>query len=955
MAKQPETKVKFSIFNKEFNKGIDEMSKHSTTLRKEFKLQEEQLKANGTETEKFDAKLSHLSKQYEVAEQKTKSTADQLAKAKEYYGDNSEEVRKLNDLLLGYKTSQQKVENQIASTTKQQDKYKKSLNDVEQLLKVTGTKAEDFANSIGPELTEAIVKGTASTKQLNFAFGKLSKEALGAEADVQQVKKALSKLDDGSSIKAVRKDLDKLTKDADEAKSAVNDLGSEIGGLAGGIVAGGGIAGAVDQSLDLSSLKTKIDLTFEVPEKSKKEVLELVKNVVSYGVDAEAALEGVRRQWAMNKDASDEANATVAKGAATIVASYEGIDFNELIQETNEVAAALGISNEESLGLFNTLLKTGFPPEQLDIVAEYGTQLSLAGYSAEEIQNIFAAGVDTKSWNIDNLLDGLKEGRIGLAEFGLEVPDALADVISKTDISKSQLQKWGKAVADGGEKGKTAMFEAAKALSEVEDGTLRNEIGVQMFGTMWEDQGSKIVDTLVNAEKGTADLSEGVKGVNEATSTLDASPTVQFKDAINDLQIALEPVLTTVSNLITKIASWISNNPQLAATILAVVSAVGVLIGIFMALAPIFVTISGLAAAFTVGVGTVSLVVFGVIAAIAALIAIGIALWKNWDTIMMWLTTIWAAIKAAAIIVWDGIKAYFVFALNFYKTLFSAIWTGIKVAIIAVWTAIKISAIAIWNGIKLYFITLFKIYQTIFRVAWETIKTIISTVLNVIKSIIASVWNGIKSTITSVVNSIKSVISSVWNGIKSTTSSVFNGIKSTAKSVWNGIKNAIISPVEKAKDKVLTLIEKIKGAFNFSWNLPKLKVPSVSVDMKKNSWGVPYPDFDITWHKTGGVFTQPVVAGNAGFGDVEEGIVPFEGPHAMKIAKLIAEAQNRIAQASHNVVDKVINNLVEIQIDAGDVIIDGQKAGKVLWKPVQKQTVKSKKADLKRLKARIRP
>ncbi|NMH67294.1 replication protein [Bacillus sp. RO3] len=937
MARQPETKVKFSIFNKEFNQGIDEMSKHSTTLRKEFKLQEEQLKANGTETEKFDAKLSHLSKQYEIAEQKTKSAADQLAKAKEYYGDNSEEVRKLNDLLLGYKTSQQKLENQIASTTKQQEKYQRSLNDIEQLLKVTGTKAEDFAKSIGPELTEAIVKGTASTKQLNIAFGKLSKEALGTEADVQKVKKALSKLDDGSSIKSVRKDLGKLAKDADEAKNAVNDLGSEIGGLAGGIVAGGGIAGAVDQSLDLSSLKTKIDLTFEVPEKSKQEVLELVKNVVAYGVDAEAALEGVRRQWAMNKDVSDQVNASVAKGAAAIVASYEGIDFNELIQETNEVASALGISNQESLGLFNTLLKTGFPPEQLDIIAEYGTQLSLAGYSAEEIQNIFAAGVDTKSWNIDNLLDGLKEGRIGLAEFGLEVPKALSEVISKTDISETQLKKWGKAVADGGEKGKTAMFEASKALAKVEDGTLRNEIGVQMFGTMWEDQGSKIIETLVNAEKGTADLSEGVKGVSEASSTLDASPTVQLKDALNDLQIALEPVLSNVSSLITKIASWVSNNPQLAATILAVVSAVGILVGIFMALSPIITALVGLAGFFSVGLGTVSLVVVGVIAAIAALIAIGIALWKNWDTIMIWLTTIWTAIKATAVIIWDGIKAYFVFALTFYQTLFSSIWTGIKVAIITVWTAIKNSAIAIWSGIKNYFITMLQIYETLFRVAWETIKTIISTVLNVIKSVIVSVWTGIESTITGILHGIESVLSSVWNGIKSTTSSVFNGIKSTAQSVWNGIKDAIITPVQKAKDKVITLIETIKGAFNFSWKLPKLKVPSVSVDMKKNSWGIPYPDFDITWHKTGGVFTQPVVAGNAGFGDVEEGIVPFEGPHAMKIAKLIAAAQNKLQDVSSRLADKIIQNVVKVYVEAGDVIMDGKTVGKVVWRPVKQE------------------
>lgn len=51
----------------------------------------------------------------------------------------------------------------------------------------------------------------------------------------------------------------------------------------------------------------------------------------------------------------------------------------------------------------------GFPPEQLDIIAEYGGQLTRAGYSAEEVQAIMAAGVETGTWNIDNLLDGLKK------------------------------------------------------------------------------------------------------------------------------------------------------------------------------------------------------------------------------------------------------------------------------------------------------------------------------------------------------------------------------------------------------------------------------------------------------------------------------------------------------------------------------------------------------------------
>ena len=175
------------------------------------------------------------------------------------------------------------------------------------------------------------------------------------------------------------------------------------------MAAGGGIAAAIEKAMDMSKLQTKIDISFNVPESSKKSVEEAVRGISAYGLDAEEALEGVRRQWALNKDVSDEANASFVKSAAVISQSYAGIDFTELIQEVNEVGSELGLTQEGALGLTNALLNMGFPPEQLDIIAEYGGQLTRAGYSAEEVQAIMAAGVETGTWNIDNLLDGLKK------------------------------------------------------------------------------------------------------------------------------------------------------------------------------------------------------------------------------------------------------------------------------------------------------------------------------------------------------------------------------------------------------------------------------------------------------------------------------------------------------------------------------------------------------------------
>lgn len=796
MPKNPETKVTFRVFNKEFTQSMAEMESSAKQLRKELKLEQEELKLTGTASQKLEATLKGLQQQFEIAQQKTKAAADQLAKAKTYYGENSNEAKRLENKLLDLRIAEQKLGNSIQETKSEMEKHGKAMQE--------------------------------------------------------------------------------SAKDTDKAKKSVDELGIELENVAGALAAGGGIAGALDQALDTSSLNTKIDITLEVPEKSKKSVKEAIKGVEAYGIDAESALAGVRRQWALNKDASDKTNAAVVKGAAMIARSYEGLDFTEVIQETNEVASSLGISNQEALGLMNSLLKAGFPPEQLDIVAEYGTQLKMAGYSAEEIQNIFAAGVDTKTWNIDNLIDGIKEGRIQLADFGSGLNDELKEILSKTDISAKQFQNWGKEIAKGGEGGQVAMNEVTKALAGVKDETVRNQLGTKMFGTMWEDQGMKVVDTLLNAKNGTADLGEGVNQLNDDIKTTDADPLVRINNAISNMKIALEPVLTTIAEVVGKIADWAAKNPELAATIAAVVTGIGILMGIFLALAPVFITITGAAGLFNAAMAPTALVIGGIVLAIAAVIAIGVLLYKNWDEIKAKASQIWGAIKeylsgvwnsikenAKAVwegikkivtVVWDGIKTAVTWYFNTYKKIITTVWNAIKTVTSKVWEGIKSVISKVWNGIKSAVST---------SIDW--VKTKVSNIWNSIKSTTSSVWNGIKSVINSVWNGIKTAVSTPINWIKTTVSKVWNGIKSTTTTVWNGIKSAITKPIEAAKKTISGIIDGIKKLFSgLKLKIPKISMPPLPHFKLSGSFSLKppsVPKLSVDWYANGGYFDKASVIG----------------------------------------------------------------------------------------------
>ncbi|GEQ22289.1 hypothetical protein CBU02nite_27950 [Clostridium butyricum] len=564
----------------------------------------------------------------------------------------------------------------LGDITKQSIDIQKELKDVDRLLKFDPGNTEALAQkqkllSEQIEVTSKKLDGLKSAQsqvEQQFKNGDIGEQQYRSfqreieftESSIKKLKQSLSKIDDGSNVDKLKKDMKELGESTEEAEDKVGELKSGLSQLVIGAATGVGISQVIEDAFDTSSLNTKLSISMQLDEGSVQSVKEAINNITSYGVDAESALEGVRRQWALNKDASDESNSEVVKGAAAIVSAYGDVDFTELIQETNELSSNLGITDQEALALTYSLLKVGFPPDQLDIITEYGSQLARAGYSAEEIQGIMAAGVETGTWNIDVLLDGLKEGRIVMSEIAQGVGPELEELFAQIDVSGKQLSDWGKDIAAGGSEGSVAMQELAQAVSNIDDATLQNQIGTTIWGTLWEENGTKITDTILGMNDNLKTAEQNQNDLNGAISDLDSDPMIQFQTALADLKLALSPLLEIISNLIGKFAQWVSNNPKLAATITAIVSALGILMGILTGIAPLVMTLASLAGTMTVSIGAIALPVLGVVAAITALVAAGVLLYTNWDTIK---------VKAAEI--WEGIKATISNALNGIVTFFT--------------------------------------------------------------------------------------------------------------------------------------------------------------------------------------------------------------------------------------------------------------------------------------------
>jgi TP901 family phage tail tape measure protein len=202
MARQPETKVTFRVFNEEFNKAMGEMQKESTQLRKEFKLQSLQMKDTATEVEKLENKLTYLGKEQDIVRRRIELTEKQLGKAKQTFGENSNEANKLANRLLDLRISEQKLENDINQTrtaiSKQsqemteasQDagKYKKSLDEIGQSASELGDK---LSTGVTLPIAGAGAAGVKSALDIDGAV-RLLIGALGATGDeAKQLEKDL--------------------------------------------------------------------------------------------------------------------------------------------------------------------------------------------------------------------------------------------------------------------------------------------------------------------------------------------------------------------------------------------------------------------------------------------------------------------------------------------------------------------------------------------------------------------------------------------------------------------------------------------------------------------------------------------------------------------------------------------------------------------------------------------
>ena len=205
---------------------------------------------------------------------------------------------------------------------------------------------------------------------------------------------------------------------------------------------------------------------------------------------------------------------------------------------------------------------------------------------------------------------------------------------------------------------------------------------------------------LINTAPGDVDALSAALDQNGTAMEMQAAMMSGFAGSIEQLKSGLDVLLTSLGEALAPViqkvvaglqalVDWFNNlSPQMQtviATVGLIVAAIGPLLVLMGAVA------SGIGSIISL-IGVVGPIIAGLagpigiaIAVIGALIAIGVLLYKNWDTIKAKAIEI----KNNIVATWNGIKASVVAAVNSLKASLSAAWSSVKATASAAWNAVK--------------------------------------------------------------------------------------------------------------------------------------------------------------------------------------------------------------------------------------------------------------------------
>ena len=366
-------------------------------------------------------------------------------------------------------------------------------------------------------------------------------------------------------------------------------------------------------------LRQKQDLLKKATEDTKKRLDEL-NNALKQMESAPNASETIEQQNALKREIIETKSALDeyedALGRSNVALNVIAGTSKEVAEKTKAISAVSG-------GLATALVGNGI--NSASMADDLNALSSQTGFTVEELQkmkyasDIVDVSMDQMTGSIQKMTKQMSSGNKAFETLGVSLTDSNGNMRDAKDV-------W---------------YDSLDALSKIENETERDALSMEIFGKSAMDMAG-IIDDGGASLKALGDEAEGLGLIMSQDMVDDANLLQDSIDRMKgrteqafltmgaSLASSLVPAFEKVLDVVTQVVQWFANldggTQQTILVILGLIASISPLAGL---ISQITTVVMGLSSAFAFITSPIGIV----IGIIGALIAIGVLLWKNWDTI----------------------------------------------------------------------------------------------------------------------------------------------------------------------------------------------------------------------------------------------------------------------------------------------------------------------------------
>lgn len=872
-----ETTTKFKVDISDLKKGIQEANRQIRLANAEFKAASSGMENWGKSADGVQKKVEQLDKVLDSQQKVLDNYKKQLELIADEYGENSKEADEMRIKIA----NQQAAVNKTASEL---ERYKNTLQELEREQERAADSTDDQANAYDD--LKGKIKDQES--QLESLKGKYAAVVLEQGKNSDSAQELAREIDDLSGeLYDNKKAMSEAEQAADDLDHSLDDLDPE-GSADGFTVLKGAIADLVSQGIQMAigAIKDFAKETIEVGKQFDKSMsnvaalsgatadeLQLLRDTAKeYGsatqFSASQAADALGYMALAGWDAKTSASAL---GGVLDLAAASGMDLAEASDMVTDYMSAFNLTADKSTYFADLLayaqananttaqgLGEAFKNSAANMNAagqDIETTVSLLSMMANQGLKGSEAGTALTAVMRD-MTAKMKDGKIAIGETSVSVMDAegnyrdLTDILLDVEAATNGMGDAERATAlqstftSDSIKGLNLILNAGVGEAQKFEKELRNSTGAA--GDMAKVMNDNLAGDMTA-------LSSKLEGVQIALYE-------KFEPALRSGVEALSGLLDAVNWLVDHSDGVITALTSMGAAVAAYVAyttALKVMKDGWMALEIVQKAVT--AAQWLMNTAMAANPIGLIIAAIAALVAGFVMLWKRSEKFRKFWIGLWEGVKKAVSVAVDWIKGVFDKIVGFFKENWQAIllflinpfaglfkyaydhFEGFRNFIDGIVSAImdffvnageKIKSIwndaiefvkGLWSTIAQWFndnvvqplIEFFQPVITFFQEGWQIIKELAEGVWNTIVLLwgLAADWFN-----ENVIQPVVKFFTELWEDIKEKASAAWEGIKKIWSIVSNWFNNNIIQPVVNFFSKMW---EGIKNGATTAWNFVK--------------------------------------------------------------------------------------------------------------------------------------